>query len=451
MFDHVASSSLGSDMGAHEEEMAGRWVVVLGSFFVQFLVCGITYSVGIFHVMFQDVFGENHFDTSWAGSIQIYTTALSSIVFRCFMSRFGSRVCVMLGGLVSAGGLALSVFVNDIHQLYLTYGLMTGVGFGLACTPSIMIIEQHFQKKRFQALSVAVGGIGLGIIAFPFIIKHLMEYYAWRGTLLVLAGFSFNLCVCGVLMFPSHKRKPARLMPLLSCMPLRNPIFHGMCISNFFWSFGSTIVYMYLPAYAIHENTNLQNSFLLVACIGVASFISRTLFAFMGRKSALDDVTALLCSVAIGVVLTGISKRLFENYAGQIGYALLFGFYGGYWTTFLSQVSRELVGPEYVAMGNGYLSFMIAVGGLVAGPCAGILIQEEKQFHYAFYMAGASLIWSNVILLLFKFKNCGPLPSAEESCGPRKVPLLDEEQYEPVKVKATANGQTLISSFVSSL
>ncbi|KAH3806470.1 hypothetical protein DPMN_134790, partial [Dreissena polymorpha] len=56
----------------------------------------------------------------------------------------------------------------------------------------------------------------------------------------------------------------------------------------------------------------------------------------------------------------------------------------------------------------------------------------------------ASLIWSNVILLLFKFKNCGPLPSAEDSCGPRKVPLLDEEQYEPVKVKATANGQTLI-------
>ena len=35
------------------------------------------------------------------------------------------------------------------------------------------------------------------------------------------------------------------------------------------------------------------------------------------------------------------------------------------------QVSRELIGPEYIALGNGYLSFMIALGALTAGPAAG--------------------------------------------------------------------------------
>ena len=254
---------------------------------------------------------------------------------------------------------------------YMWCYILLGIGFGLAATPSIMIIEQHFHKKRFQAISVAIGGIGLGIIAFPFVIKHLLEYYAWRGTLLILAGFALNLCACGALMFPVHSSKQVKLMPLLSCIPLRNPIFHGLCISNFFWSFGSSIVYMYMPAYAIHSNTDLEKSFLLVACIGAASFTSRTMFAFMGRKSALDDITAVLCSITLGVVITGVSKMLFEKYAGQIGYTLLFGFYSGYWTTFLSQISRELVGPEYIAMGNGYLSFMVAIGGLLGGPCAG--------------------------------------------------------------------------------
>lgn len=257
-----------------------------------------------------------------------------------------------------------------IHKTSMFY--ISGVGFGLACTPSIMIIEQHFHRNRFQAVSVAAGGVGTGIIAFPFMIKHLLEFYAWRGTLLLLAGMAFNLCVCGALMFPVPKAKEVRLQPLLSCFPLRNPIFHGLCISNFFWSFGSTIVYMYLPAYAINENTDLESSYLLVSCIGIASFTSRTIFAFMGRKSALDDVTAVLCSVTLGVVLTGVSPMMFEKYAGQIGFTLIFGFYSGYWTTFLSQISRELVGPEYIAMGNGYLSFMIAVGSLLGGPCAGM-------------------------------------------------------------------------------
>ena len=241
----------------------------------------------------------------------------------------------------------------------------------MACTPSIMIVEQHFHKARFQALSIAVGGIGCGIIAFPFIIKHLLETYAWRGTMLILAGCAFNLCVCGAMMFPVKKERQVKLLPLLSCFPLRNPIFHGMCIANFFWSFGTTVIYMYLPSYAMELGTNFESSLLLVSCIGMASFTAKTIFAFMGHNSALDDVTAVLCSVCLGVVLTGVSPLMFEKFAGQIGYTLIFGFYGGYWTTFLSQVSRELIGPEYIAMGNGYLSFMVALGGLLGGPCAG--------------------------------------------------------------------------------
>ena len=253
------------------------------------------------------------------------------------------------------------------------YVLIAGIGFGMACTPSIMIVEQHFHKARFQALSVAIGGIGAGIIAFPFIIQHLLETYAWRGTMLILAGCAFNLCVCGAMMFPVKKERTVKLLPLLSCFPLRNPIFHGMCIANFFWSFGSTVIYMYLPAYAMEVGTSFESSLLLVSCIGMGSFTARSIFAFMGHNSALDDITAVLCSVCLGVVLTGVSPLMFEKFAGQIAYTLIYGFYGGYWTTFLSQVSRELIGPEYIAMGNGYLSFMVAVGGLLGGPCAGEL------------------------------------------------------------------------------
>lgn len=427
-----------------EDEDGRRWLVVIAAFFVQFIICGISYSLGIFQVVFQDVFSTDFFDTSWAGSIQLYVTALTSVLFRCFMSKFGCRICVMAGGVISAGGLGLMMFVKNMSQVYLCYGLMTGVGFGMACTPSIMIVEQHFHKARFQALSIAVGGIGCGIIAFPFIIKHLLETYAWRGTMLILAGCAFNLCVCGAMMFPVKKERQVKLLPLLSCFPLRNPIFHGMCIANFFWSFGTTVIYMYLPSYAMELGTNFESSLLLVSCIGMASFMAKTIFAFMGHNSALDDVTAVLCSVCLGVVLTGVSPLMFEKFAGQIGYTLIFGFYGGYWTTFLSQVSRELIGPEYIAMGNGYLSFMVALGGLLGGPCAGVLIQQEKEFQYAFYLAGASLIWSNIIMLLFKFKNCGPLPSADGACQDAKYPLVhDQDDIQAIKTN-TINGEQVL-------
>ena len=98
------------------------------------------------------------------------------------------------------------------------------------------------------------------------------------------------------------------------------------------------------------------------------------IFAFIGHNSTLDDMTSLVCSVGMGVVVTGVCPLLMDDYAGQVGYTLLFGFYSGYWTTFLSQVCRELIGPEYIAMGNGYLSFMVALGSLAGGPAAGKVV-----------------------------------------------------------------------------
>ena len=61
-----------------EEGDCEKWVVVMAAFFTQFIVCGVTYSLGVFHVVFKDIFYESHFDTSFVGSILLYITALSS-------------------------------------------------------------------------------------------------------------------------------------------------------------------------------------------------------------------------------------------------------------------------------------------------------------------------------------------------------------------------------------
>lgn len=246
-----------------------------------------------------------------------------------------------------------------------------------------MAVEQHFTKSRFQALSIVAGGIGAGIVTFPFIIRSLLNYVAWRGTLLILGGITLNLCVCGALMTPINKSKEIHLLPLLSCLPLRNILFHGMCIANLFWSFGSAVIYMYIPSYAIDQGTQFDNAAFLISCVGMAGFTARMIFAFMGHNSAIDDMTAILCSVCLGVVVTGICPLLFDDIAGQIGYCLLFGFLNGYWTTYLSQVSRELIGPEYIALGNGYLSFSIALGSLLGGPFAGKRIIRLTNIHYS--------------------------------------------------------------------
>lgn len=42
------------------------------------------------------------------------------------MSQFGCRISVMLGGVISALGLGLGMFVTNIYHVYLTFGVLTG-------------------------------------------------------------------------------------------------------------------------------------------------------------------------------------------------------------------------------------------------------------------------------------------------------------------------------------
>ena len=50
----------------------------------------------------------------------------AGVMLRFVTSYWGSRVSVMLGGVLSATGLALCMMVQELYQLYLAFGLLVG-------------------------------------------------------------------------------------------------------------------------------------------------------------------------------------------------------------------------------------------------------------------------------------------------------------------------------------
>ena len=48
---------------------------------------------------------------------------------RFFMAHFGRRWSVIVGGLISAFGLAMGMVVTEMYQVYLTFGVLTGMEF----------------------------------------------------------------------------------------------------------------------------------------------------------------------------------------------------------------------------------------------------------------------------------------------------------------------------------
>ncbi|KAM4624479.1 monocarboxylate transporter 12-B-like [Polymixia lowei] len=163
--------------------------------------------VSIFFVEFQDHFGGDYSSTAWIHSLVDCTTMLCAPLGSLIGNRWSCRVAVMIGGLLSSSGLLLSSFSPSLEFLYLSLGILTGLGFALCYTPAIAMVGRYFSQRKALAYGIAMSGSGIGTFILAPAVQLLIDHYTWRGALLILSGFVANLCVCGALLRPIMLRE----------------------------------------------------------------------------------------------------------------------------------------------------------------------------------------------------------------------------------------------------
>ncbi|XP_037128479.1 monocarboxylate transporter 12-B-like isoform X2 [Syngnathus acus] len=158
--------------------------------------------VSMFFVEFQLHFERDYSTTAWIHSLIDCTTMLCAPLGGFLGNRLSCRATVMLGGLLSSVGLVISCFASSLEHLYVSLGILTGLGFALSYTPSIAMVGRYFSKRKALAYGIAQSGSGIGTFILAPVVQLLIERYSWRGAMLVLGGIVSNLCVCGALMRP---------------------------------------------------------------------------------------------------------------------------------------------------------------------------------------------------------------------------------------------------------
>ncbi|XP_046548152.1 monocarboxylate transporter 14-like [Haliotis rubra] len=186
------------------------WVVLVASYMNGFLLSGVCYMGGMFQVVLLEHFQQSVGLTAWVtsvyASLMLFAGPLASVI----TSYFDCRTSVMLGGVLLTVGLAGSTFATSLSGLFVSFGIIAGLGLGLSYTPSVVIVSYYFEKKRTLVTSVALSAAGTGLLIAPLLFRYLLDNYAWRECLVILAGICFHITLFGALMFPIHERKDCR-------------------------------------------------------------------------------------------------------------------------------------------------------------------------------------------------------------------------------------------------
>uniref|UniRef100_UPI0037E70B84 monocarboxylate transporter 12-B n=1 Tax=Semicossyphus pulcher TaxID=241346 RepID=UPI0037E70B84 len=454
------------------------WVIVGCCFMVTVCTRAVTRCVSIFFVEFQAHFGADYSATAWIHSLVDCTTMLCAPVGSLVGNRWSCRVAVMLGGLLSSCGLLLSSFSTSLELLYLSMGVLTGVGFALCYTPAIAMVGCYFHRRKALAYGIAMSGSGIGTFVLAPAVQLLIELYSWRGALLVLSAFVANLCVCGALLRPitvqedeeeaegkegesvgeerlgnisSHDAELASLLPgnpapqtqrgrsfsswFLSTKEYRFlllPDFLGLAVSFLFLASGCSLPFVYLVPYALSVGVSHQQAAFLMSILGVIDIVGNITFGWLTDRRCLKPYR-LPCYI-FSVAMEGLCclfAPLLRSFTLLVPFAVLYGYFDGAYVALIPVVTSDLVGAPYLSSALGVVYFLHAIPYLISPPIGGWLVDVTGSYMATFFLSGAALLASSLVLLTVAcIRHCHrhQLTSIAKDTKPEPLPLSLSDQ-----------------------
>ena len=178
-----------------------RWGIALAAVILQ-IALGAEYAWSIFRTPLMTAFHWNIDQVTLAFTIAIFVLGFAAFFGGQWSTRSGPRVVAMTGGLLYGLGVALASGSNHgLWWLYLTYGVLGGIGIGFAYIIPVAVLVKWFPDKRGLMTGIAVGGFGAGALITAPIATRLIASVGVLTTFLYLGiVFLFVTVACGYFM-----------------------------------------------------------------------------------------------------------------------------------------------------------------------------------------------------------------------------------------------------------
>ncbi|XP_070689523.1 monocarboxylate transporter 13 [Pempheris klunzingeri] len=388
------------------------WVVVMSAFFIMGLTAAVLKNFGLFFLDIQSHFGVLSSTTSWVTSTTIAMFHLGAPVASVLTIQFSQRVVIIVGGLLAASGMLLASLDLSLPWLYLTMGILQGIGISFSWIPANSMVSHYFARWRPIAYAIASSGECVFSILFSPFFQWLIEVYSWQGCLLIIGGLQLNLCVCGALMRPLEaSQSPTQdtkgdagvVLPkrkcIFQCSLMRKPEFLLYILFAIFAAAAFFIPPLFLVPFANSLGMDNYWPASILSFLALADLVGRLICGWVANMGLCRNLQLLSMVVTLlGVVL--LLLPMGHNYWGILVFASLYGFLFGCVVAIQVISIMDIVSLEGFDNGLGLFMLFRSIGGFIGPPAAGWLVDQTNHYSSAFYLSGLCLISSAMFVVL---------------------------------------------------
>ena len=178
-----------------------RWGIAIAAFCMQ-LALGAIYAWSVFLIPVIKAYGAPKAQANLTFSVALLALGITAGFGGYLNSRFGPRAIATVGGIIYGLGIILAGFsAPNLFMLYLTYGVVGGIGLGLGYIVALAMLIKWFPDRRGFITGLAVAGFGGGAaLTGPLAANYLLPQHGLNTTFIIL-GIIYLVVVVGSAQF----------------------------------------------------------------------------------------------------------------------------------------------------------------------------------------------------------------------------------------------------------
>jgi len=362
-------------------ESRRAWVVVWATFVCLAVIFGVSYSFAAFFENFAKEFAAQRADVSWIFGLCGLVYFVLGAGGGMLADRWGPRMVCMTGMVFIAMGLFLTSLAQSLATVYLSYGLLVGLGIAFVYTPSIACVQPWFNKRRGLASGIASAGVGAGTLILPVVVSYLLIEVNWREALQMMsAGVLLIGLTAGFLLKRAPNlsgNKSGQLPGLTLSATLKTPSFKWLYMGTLLGAPVMFVPFAHISAAARDAGVPDAQAVGLVGLIGIGSLVGR--FAIGWLADRMGRIKTLM-------LMQGLMGLSYLVWAGAQDpwmfavFALWFGLSYGSIVSLLPAICMDLFGGRAVSAIIGTLYTGAALGNLLGPVLAGQVFDMTQSY-----------------------------------------------------------------------
>jgi len=412
---------------AAQGKLSYGWVVAIAGCIIIAAAQNTQYAFGVFLKPLINQFGWSRTAISGCVTIRSILGGTMSPISGALSDRYGPKKLIFVGVLIVGLSYLWASRLSSLWELYLTLGVLTGLGTGSLLTPLVATATRWFGSRAGLANGIIMSGFSISQVILPPFVTFLILQYSWGTCLQILAiaalgvglgAWSFVKPPPRIVTNPGTSPATGNLVKAVEDPPATSnyslseafltPTLWLLLIINMIVAICYQMVVIHIVAAAVDEGATLEAAAIILSLTGVTGMLGRITMGGLANKFSAQMVLAL-CLVIQGPALFFLAGA--HNIRLFYVYCMIFGFAYSGTTPIIPTMAASIFGTRSVGSIFGTLNLGYTFGVAIGPLLAGYTFDMTGSYSGAFLSASVALFVSFLLCLMIK----GPKAKSQHS------------------------------------